>query len=65
MSVGDERVELQLSQQAKRKWMNAPATLQARLISKEIKGKRVQVLTSMSDSQRYPKADIVELYSYR
>lgn len=65
LGVGQELVELKLSPQAKKKWRDAPDTLKARLISKEVKGKTVQILTSMCDPLRYPKADIVDLYSQR
>ena len=62
---GQELVELALSPQAKKKWAGAPDTLQARLITKTIKGKEVKLLTSMTDPLRYPGADIAELYSHR
>jgi IS4 transposase len=62
---GDEIVELHVSPQAMRKWGSVPKTLTARLVSKEVNGKIVRVLTSMSDPLRYPKADIVDLYSHR
>ncbi|MXP61724.1 transposase, partial [Pantoea sp. Taur] len=39
--------------------------LTARLISKELNGKTVQILTSMCDPLRYPKADVVDLYGHR
>lgn len=65
LGVGHELVELNLTPQARRKWKDAPATLTARLISKEINGKTVQILTSMCDPLRYPKADIVDLYEHR
>ncbi|WP_323661167.1 transposase, partial [Pectobacterium versatile] len=48
-----------------RKWDGVPKILTARLVSKEVNGKIVRVLTSMSDPLRYPKADIVDLYSHR
>ncbi len=35
-----------------------------RLVNKEVNGKVVQILTSMCDPLRYPKADIVDLYSH-
>lgn len=35
------------------------------LMSRKVKGKKVQVLTSMTDPMRFPAADIVDLYSYR
>ncbi|KHT36931.1 IS4 family transposase [Pectobacterium carotovorum] len=62
---GDEIVELHVSPQAMRKWDGVPKILTARLVSKEVNGKIVRVLTSMSDPLRYPKADIVDLYSHR
>ncbi|MEX9442462.1 transposase, partial [Klebsiella pneumoniae] len=58
-------VELRLSPQARKKWTNAPMILRARLITKDVNGKRVQILTSMSDPLRYPNADIVDLYGHR
>lgn len=62
---GQALVELSLSPQAKKKWEDAPDTLQARLITKMIKGKEVKLLTSMVAPLRYPGADIAELYSHR
>lgn len=62
---GNALVELNTSPQARKKWPGLPQTLQARLLSKTIKGKRVQILTSMIDARRYPSADIVDLYTYR
>ncbi|SLM64306.1 Mobile element protein [Dickeya aquatica] len=67
--AGQELVELSLSPQAKKKWPLAPQTLTltltARLVSQALNGKVVQILTSMCDPLRYPKSDIVELYSHR
>ncbi|MDO6410138.1 IS4 family transposase [Pantoea phytobeneficialis] len=65
LDKGHELVEFDLSWQARKKWKDAPETLTARLISKQVNGKTVQILTSMCDARRYPKADIVELYGYR
>ena len=62
---GQELVELKLSPQAQKKWGDAPQTLQARLITKTIKGKEVRLLTSMIDTMKYLGADIAELYSHR
>ncbi|MBL5860362.1 transposase [Serratia fonticola] len=56
---------LRLSPHAKKKWRDAPETLTARLVSKEVGDKTLQILTSMCDPLRYPKADTVELYSHR
>lgn len=65
LGAGQELVELRLSPQARKKWPAAPETLTARLVSKEVRGKTVQILTSMCDPLRYPKADIVDLYGHR
>ena len=65
LASGSALVELTTSPPARKKWPTLPETLQARLLSKTIKGKRVEILTSMLDVQRYPSADIVELYTYR
>ncbi len=62
---GQELVELKLSPQAQKKWADAPKTIQARLITKNIKGKEVRLLTSMTDAMKYPGGDIAELYSHR
>ena len=37
----------------------------ARLVTRKIKGKDYQVLTSMIDPLRYPLKDIVGLYEHR
>lgn len=65
LGAGQELVELQLSPQAKEKWQDTADTLTARLISKEFNRVKIQILTSMCDPLRYPKADVVDLYSHR
>ena len=65
LCAGNALVELTTSPQARKKWPGLPHTLQARLPSKTVKGKQVQILTSMTDIRRYPSADIVDLYTYR
>ncbi len=65
LCAGNALVELSTSPQARRKWPGLPQTLQARLLTKTVKGKPVQILTSMTDIRRYPSADIVDLYTYR
>jgi hypothetical protein len=65
LGSGQKLVRMTLSSQAKKKWQDAPETLTARLVCKEVNGKTVQILTSMCDPLRYPKADIVDLYSQR
>jgi IS4 transposase len=62
---GDEVIELTPSPQARKKWPALPATLTARLVTKTIKGKPVKILTSLLDAQRFPAAEIVDLYAHR
>ncbi|EPO2498956.1 transposase, partial [Vibrio cholerae] len=62
---GQELIELSLTSQAKKKWADAPDTLEARLITTKVKGKEVKLLTSMTDPKRYIGSDIAELYSHR
>jgi IS4 transposase len=58
-------VSLPVSPQARKQWPEAPEFLQARLVSRVIKGKLCQILTSMTDPMRYPPGDIVDLYAHR
>jgi IS4 transposase len=39
--------------------------MEARLLTKTIKGKERQILTSLTDPMKYPASDIVDLYSHR
>lgn len=61
----DQLIELTTSPQARKKWPGLPPTMRARLLTRTIKGKPRQVLTSMTDPLRYPAADIVDLYGHR
>lgn len=61
----DKRVKLRTTPQARKQNPNLPTYIEARLISKIIKGKTYQVLTSMTDPLRFPSAEIVDLYRYR
>lgn len=65
LSKGNKLVELSTSAQARKKWPGLAQTIEARLLSKSVKGKRVEILTSMVDSKRYPPGDIVDLYAHR
>ncbi|GAB1106458.1 MAG: hypothetical protein Sw2PiMacB_07620 [Shewanella algae] len=42
-----------------------PDNIEARLLTKTIKGKSVSILTSLTDPLRYPGAEIVDLYAHR
>lgn len=61
----DKLIELRTTPQSRKKWTALPETLTARLITKTIKGKVVNILTSMIDHMRYPSAEIADLYAHR
>ncbi|MES3712092.1 IS4 family transposase [Pseudomonas putida] len=61
----DAVVVLRTSPQARKQWPGLPLEIRARLLSKTIKGKIVSVLTSMTDTLRFPGDEIVDLYSQR
>ena len=61
----DKLVRLITTPQSRRKRADLPHTLEARLVTRQIKGKTVQILTSMVDPMAYPNADIVDLYGHR
>ncbi len=50
---------------ARKKWLQLPDTVEARLLTRNINGKERQVLASMVDPMHFPGADIVELYNHR
>ncbi len=64
LGKGKELIELTLSPQARKKWIDAPVTMEAHLVTATIKGQEVKLLTSMTDHKRYIGADIAELYSH-
>jgi IS4 transposase len=61
----DQIILLKTSPQARKKWFDLPATMEARLVKRTINGKVYSILTSMTDPLRYPVADIADLYSHR
>lgn len=61
----DKVIALNASPQAKRKFPDLPETVEVRLLTKKIKGREVNILTSMTDVMRFPAAEIVDLYSHR
>ncbi|MEL4402894.1 transposase, partial [Shewanella algae] len=61
----DQLVQLATTPQARKKWPMLPDNIEARLLTKTIKGKSVSILTSLTDPLRYPGAEIVDLYAHR
>jgi len=65
ISARDQIVRLKTSPQARKKWDGLPATINARLVKRTIKGKSYSVLTSMMDPLQYPVQNIGDLYAHR
>ena len=61
----DKLVLLSSNPRARKLWPALPETIVARLVSRKIKGKQYDVLTSMIDPMRFPSADIADLYGHR
>ncbi|XOV78482.1 MAG: IS4 family transposase [Aestuariibacter sp.] len=65
MGKQDMLIRLHTTPQSRKRRSHLPQTIEARLLTKTIKGKTVQILTSMTDCMAYPAAEIVDLYSHR
>lgn len=61
----DKLIRLSTTPQSRKKREDLPLTIEARLLTRQVKGKQVQILTSMTDAMAYPSADIVDLYAHR
>ncbi|EEZ39732.1 IS4 family transposase [Photobacterium damselae] len=61
----DKLILLHSNPRARKLWPNLPSSITARLVTRKIKGKDYQVLTSMIDPLRYPSNDIAALYEHR
>ena len=61
----DKIVKLSSNPRARKLWPELPNELEARLITRVIKGKEYKVLTSMTDPLRFPSTDIGDLYGHR
>ena len=61
----DKLVALRSNPRARKLWPELPETVVARLVTRKIKGKIYEVLTSMVDAMRFPTADITGLYEHR
>lgn len=61
----DKLIRLSTTPQSRKKRADLPLTIEVRLLTRQVKGKQVQILTSMTDAMAYPSADIVDLYAHR
>ncbi|MBB1407513.1 IS4 family transposase [Pseudoalteromonas sp. SG44-5] len=65
ISPNDLQIRLTSTPQSRKKFADLPAHVDARLVTKTIKGKTYRILTSMIDPMRFPSEEMVELYCYR
>jgi len=61
----DKLIRIATTPQARKKRPHLPSHIDARLVTRNIKGKDVKILTSMTDNMAYPSAEIVDLYTHR
>jgi hypothetical protein len=61
----DKIVKLSSNPRARKLWPELSDELEARLVTRMIKGKEYKILTSMTDPLRFPKEDIGDLYGHR
>ena len=64
-SKQDKHIRLACSPQARKKFEDLPEFIEARLVTKTIKGKTYRMLSSLVDPLRFPSDEIAELYRYR
>lgn len=65
LGKGDHLITLNTSPQARKKWPELGEKITARLLTYTRKGKTCHLLTSMTDTMRYPGGEMVGLYSHR
>ncbi|WP_257326192.1 transposase [Pseudoalteromonas rhizosphaerae] len=65
ISPNDLQIRLTSTPLSRNKFADLPTHVEARLVTKTIKGKTYRILTSMIDPMRFPSEEIVELYCYR
>ena len=61
----DKLIRLTTTPQSRKKRPDLPESIEARLLTKTVKGKTLQIITSLTDPMRYPSSEIVDLYAHR
>lgn len=61
----DRLIRLTTTPQSRKKRPDLPEYIEARLLTKKVKGKTLQIITSLTDAMRYPSGEIVDLYAHR
>jgi len=66
-SIGknDHIIKLTTTKHAQKNFPDLPETIEARLVCKTIQGKSYRILTSMTDTLRFPGSELVDLYCHR
>ena len=65
MGKQDKLVRIKTTPQSRKKRPHLPEVIEARLLIRQVKGKSIQILTSMTDYMAYPSGEIVDLYAHR
>lgn len=61
----DKLIRLTTTALSRKQFNELPEYIDVRLLTKTVKEKEVNILTSMTDPLRFPSAEIVDLYSHR
>ncbi|MDO6639791.1 IS4 family transposase [Shewanella sp. 5_MG-2023] len=61
----DKLIRLTTTPQSRKKRPDLPEFMEARLLTKIVKGKTLQIITSLTEPMRYPSGEIVDLYAHR
>ena len=61
----DKLIRLTTTPQSRKKRPDLPEFMEARLLTKTVKGKTLQIITSLTEPMRYPSGEIVDLYAHR
>jgi IS4 transposase len=61
----DKLVRLSTTPQSRKKQPELPLTIEASLTTRQVKGKQVNILSSLLDPMAYSSAEIVDLYAHK
>lgn len=61
----DKLIRLTTTPQSRKKRPDLPEFMEARLLTKTVKGKTLQIITSLTEPMRYPSGEIIDLYAHR
>ncbi|MEZ9536884.1 IS4 family transposase [Shewanella sp. 10N.286.51.B8] len=61
----DKLIRLTTTPQSRKKRPDLPEFMEARLLTKTVKEKTLQIITSLTEPMRYPSGEIVDLYAHR